>query len=156
MQFAAFVLKCCATTNSPASPMIPFSLIVISYLILFVAVLLGGTLFEFAVRPLYLMSSLGFINRILGAVFGLLRGLGVTAIIIFAMSYTPLNHDTRWQNSLAVRYSTPIFAAIQNNPNITLLKIDHDKIDYSAIHLLTNPQSTNINRITAINQVQST
>lgn len=156
MQFAAFVLKYCAKATSPASSMIPFSLLVISYLILFVGVLLGGTLFEFAVRPFYVISSLGFINRILGAVFGLLRGLGITAIIIFAMSYTPLNHDLRWQNSLAVKYSTPVFTAIRNNPKLTLMRIDYDKIDYNAINLLNNTPSTSTNKITAVDPAQST
>jgi membrane protein required for colicin V production len=70
-----------------------------SYAILFVAVLIVWAILARLVRMLIRATPLSGIDRLLGAGFGLLRGLVLLVAIATVVSLTPLAKSPAWQQS---------------------------------------------------------
>lgn len=62
--------------------------------------------------------GLGFVNRILGAVFGVLKGLLIATVVVMEASKTDLPETEEWQSAYSVPYlqslSENILTRIQN------------------------------------------
>lgn len=67
--------------------------------IVFVAVLIVGALVSFLMRKLIAGSGLSGSDRMLGMVFGLLRGLALVVLLVFILGFTPFPRDGWWQHS---------------------------------------------------------
>ena len=71
-----------------------------AYLILFVGVLLIGTMINYLIGSLLRASGLSGFDRILGLVFGVARGLLIVlALIILLPMALPVNQDLWWSQS---------------------------------------------------------
>lgn len=68
--------------------------------ILFVATLIVGAILNYVLAQLVIKTGLSGTDRLLGLVFGALRGvLLVSALLFFADSFTAANEETWWQQS---------------------------------------------------------
>jgi membrane protein required for colicin V production len=67
--------------------------------IVFVAVLIVGALISFLMRKLIAGSGLSGSDRLLGMVFGLLRGLALVVLLVFVLGFTPFPRDGWWRQS---------------------------------------------------------
>lgn len=77
--------------------------------ILFVATLIAGAIINFAIGKMVQATGLSGTDRVLGAVFGALRGvLIVSAILFFMDTFTAAANAEWWGNSLLI----PEFAII--------------------------------------------
>ncbi len=76
-----------------------------AFIILFLATLLVSSLLSIALSQLLKNLRLGWLNRILGGLFGLLRGVLIVTILVFLAGFTNLPKDSRWQSAM---FSSPL------------------------------------------------
>jgi len=109
---AFFVAK---TYASQVTPMMPESIpteslqILAAFLVLFLATLLVSSLLGIAISTIFKRIGLGWLNRLLGAVFGLVRGVLIVCILVFLAGLTDAPKDERWRNAM---FSSPIEALV--------------------------------------------
>jgi membrane protein required for colicin V production len=71
--------------------------------ILFIATLITGALVNYLISLLVEKTGLSGTDRVLGVVFGLIRGgLIVAAVLFFIDAFTPLSSSDAWQGSLLI------------------------------------------------------
>jgi len=80
-----------------------------AFLVLFLATLLLATLLAIAISAIFKKIGLGWLNRILGAVFGAFRGVLIVCILVLLAGMTEMPKDARWKNAM---FSAPIEALV--------------------------------------------
>ena len=93
-------------TDIPTEPL----RVLASNLILFFGVLLISSLLTIALSSLIKKIGLNWLNRGVGAFFGLARGLLIVCVLIFLAGLTNLPKDTRWTNAM---FSSPLEALVK-------------------------------------------
>ena len=101
---------------------------VLAFALIFVVVLIVGALIAFLLAKLVRAVGLGFVDRFLGAVFGLARGALVVLILVLLAGLTTLPQQDWWQN--ATLAPTLADAALSLRP--WLPPAWADRLDYSA------------------------
>jgi membrane protein required for colicin V production len=82
-----------------ASISVPSVRVLLGYAICFVAVLIGGAIVSYLLRKLVSGSGLSGTDRLLGMVFGLVRGFALVVLVVLLMKFTPVVRDDWWQTS---------------------------------------------------------
>jgi membrane protein required for colicin V production len=82
-----------------ASISAPSVRVLLGYALCFVTVLVAGAILSFLLRKLVSGSGLSGTDRLLGMVFGLVRGFALVVLIVLLMKFTPVVRDDWWQNS---------------------------------------------------------
>ena len=77
----------------------PSARLLLGYAICFIGVLIVGALFTFMIRKLIAVGGLSGSDRLLGMVFGLVRGLALVTLLVLVLGFTPLARDPWWQHS---------------------------------------------------------
>jgi len=78
---------------------LPSARLLLGYAICFIGVLIAGALVGFLMRKLVATSGLSGSDRMLGMLFGLLRGLAIVTIAVLILKFTPLPQDPWWKES---------------------------------------------------------
>lgn len=105
------------TYTSQLMPLMPLDIpseslrILAAFVVLFLATLLLSTLLAIAVSTVFKKVGLGWLDRMLGALFGMFRGLLIVCILVFLAGLTELPKDSRWKNAM---FSSPIEALVIN------------------------------------------
>ncbi|WP_176256813.1 CvpA family protein [Derxia lacustris] len=73
-------------------------------LIVFLGVMISSSLLGRLLAGALRAAGLGVVDRLLGAVFGLLRGLLAVALLIFVLGHTPVVQSAAWTGSLLLPY----------------------------------------------------
>ena len=73
--------------------------IVLAYAVCFIAVLIAGAIVAFLMRKLIEGSGLSGTDRLLGMVFGLVRGGALVVLVVFLFGFTPARRDPWWGQS---------------------------------------------------------
>lgn len=81
--------------------------LVISFIVLFLGVLLIGSMIGYMFSTVATGSGFGLLNRLMGVVFGGLRGYVVAVVIIFVLQLTPLGMQQAWAQSQLVQALQP-------------------------------------------------
>lgn len=103
------------TYSNEILPMMPADIpteslrILAAILVLFIATLLVATLLAIALSAIFNKIGLGWLNRFLGAFFGLARGIVIVSIIVFLAGLTDFPKDTRWRDAM---FSAPFEALV--------------------------------------------
>jgi len=96
-------------------PMIPVDIpteslrVLAAFLVLFLATLLLASLLGIALSAIIRKVGLGWLNRLLGAMFGVIRGLLIVCVLVFLAGLTSVPQDARWRNAM---FSAPIEALV--------------------------------------------
>jgi membrane protein required for colicin V production len=77
------------------------------FLALFIATLIAGSIINFLFTTASQGLGIGFVNRLLGAAFGVVRGYLVVLIILFVISISPLTSQVWWGQSQFVASFKP-------------------------------------------------
>jgi len=77
----------------------PSARIIIAFVGIFIAVLVVGALCNFLLGKLVSSTGLSGTDRLLGAIFGLLRGLAIVLAVVIVARFTPFPDDPWWQTS---------------------------------------------------------
>ena len=72
----------------------------VGYGVCFVAVLIVGALVRFALRRLIWSTGLSGIDRLLGMLFGFVRGVLIVTLLVFLVGLTGLTREPWWQQSM--------------------------------------------------------
>lgn len=112
----------------------------VSFIILFVLTLIAGAILSFVLSLLVEKTGLSGSDRLLGVIFGFMRGVLVVSVLILVVKLTNIPHDPMWQHSKLVPKFEPIEKWLQQFMD------DHVK-DYLPIHQLKkiNSGSDNVN-----------
>lgn len=78
-----------------------------AFLILFLATLLVSSLLGIALSEVFKKIGLGWLDRILGAVFGLARGIIIVGVAVLLCGLTALPRDPFWRDAM---FSAPLEA----------------------------------------------
>ncbi|HEX4885181.1 MAG TPA: CvpA family protein [Casimicrobiaceae bacterium] len=81
----------------PDHPLVPQA---VAFVLIFVSAIVAGALLAWPLRAVVHGAGLGFLDRGLGAVFGLARGALVLAVFAVAVGLSALPQRDWWQNSL--------------------------------------------------------
>ena len=81
----------------PEHPLLPQAL---AFVLIFVLAIVVGALLAWPLRAAIHGAGLGFVDRGLGAVFGLARGLLFVLVFVLAAGFSALPQRDWWQNSL--------------------------------------------------------
>ncbi len=98
-------------------PMMPVGIptdslrILAAFLVLFLATLLLSTLLAIAISAVFKKIGLGWLDRLLGAMFGVFKGLLIVCVLVFLAGLTELPKDARWKNAM---FSSPIEVLVIN------------------------------------------
>ncbi len=77
----------------------PSARILLAYAVCFIAVLIAGAIVTFLMRKLVEGSGLSGSDRLLGMVFGLMRGLALIVLVVLLLGFTPFPRDPWWRQS---------------------------------------------------------
>lgn len=97
-------------------PLLPYDIpseklkMLAAFIIVFLAVLLITSLIAIALSGLLKEIGLGWLNRLLGGVFGFLRGLLIVTVLMILAGMTQLPKDDRWTNAM---FSAPLEALVK-------------------------------------------
>lgn len=76
---------------------------IVAFAILFVSTLIVAGLINYLLSELVKMTGLSGTDRLLGMIFGLIRGvIIIMAILIFLPAIVPLDQESWWQSSLLI------------------------------------------------------
>ena len=82
-----------------ASISTPSVRVLLAYVVCFVTVLIAGAIVGFLMRKLVEGSGLSGSDRLLGMVFGLVRGFALVTLVVLLMGFTPFRRDPWWNES---------------------------------------------------------
>lgn len=103
------------TYTNQLLPMMPADIpteslrVLAAFLVLFLATLLLASLLGIAISAIFKKIGLGWLNRLLGALFGVVRGLLIVCVLVFLAGLTEVPKDARWRNAM---FSAPIEALV--------------------------------------------
>ncbi len=83
--------------------------LVAGFAIVFLGILLFASLLAIAISELFKQVGLGWLDRGLGAFFGLARGLLIVGVLVLLGGLTSLPKDARWRNAML---SAPLEALV--------------------------------------------
>ncbi len=78
---------------------LPSARLLLGYAICFFGVLIAGAIVSYLMRTLIAGSGLSGSDRMLGMMFGLLRGLAIVTLTVLVLRFTPLPRDPWWHRS---------------------------------------------------------
>jgi membrane protein required for colicin V production len=73
--------------------------VLLAYVVCFVTVLIAGAIVAFLMRKLVEGSGLSGSDRLLGMVFGLVRGFALVTLVVLLLGFTPFRRDPWWHES---------------------------------------------------------
>ena len=79
---------------------LPSARIIVGYALCFVAVLILGALLRFAIGRLIESTGLSGTDRLLGMLFGFVRGVLLVAVLVFLVGFTAFTRDPWWRQSV--------------------------------------------------------
>ncbi|MCB5187230.1 CvpA family protein [Methylobacillus caricis] len=80
-----------------------------AFLILFLSSLLVCSLLAIAISHIFKKIGLSWLDRSLGVIFGLARGIMIVGILVLLAGLTALPQDQRWRNAM---FSAPLEAMV--------------------------------------------
>lgn len=82
-----------------------------AFVILFLATLLVTSLLAIALSEVFKKVGLGWLDRWLGAIFGLARGVIIVGVLVLLAGLTSIPQDARWRNAM---FSAPLEALVMS------------------------------------------
>lgn len=82
-----------------ASISTPSARVILGYVVCFITVLIAGAIVTVLMRKLVAGSGLSGSDRLLGMVFGLVRGMALVVLVVFLLRFTPFSSDPWWNQS---------------------------------------------------------
>jgi membrane protein required for colicin V production len=82
-----------------------------AFVILLLGVLLISSLLSIALASIIRKIGLNWLNRSVGALFGLVRGLLIVCVLVFLAGLTSLPKDERWTNAM---FSAPLEVLVKS------------------------------------------
>jgi membrane protein required for colicin V production len=97
------------------APLLPQSIpgeslrLLAAFLILFLTTLLVSSLLAIALAEVFRKIGMGWLDRLLGALFGLARGVIIVGVVVMLCGLTALPREESWRNAM---FSAPLEALV--------------------------------------------
>lgn len=103
---------------------VSYAALAISYGVLFAGTMLAGAIISFFVSLIFQATVLGIGNRLLGGLFGFMRGFAFNLVIVFIIQLTSYGKSPAWQQSQLVEKFKPAAAWLSGlvSPSLEDLK----------------------------------
>jgi len=101
-----------AAIGADASQPVSYAAIGISFALIFAGTVMIGAMLSFFINLVFTVGVIGFGNRILGAAFGVCRGVLLSLAIIFVVQLTSFAKQEWWGQSLVVKRALPVVAQL--------------------------------------------
>lgn len=88
--------------------------LVISFVGLFLVTLIVGMLINYLIGQLVSNTGLSGTDRVLGIIFGIVRGVIVVVILLMIAGLTPLSKEEAWQKSVLIPHVVPLEQWLKN------------------------------------------
>ncbi len=137
LEYVKHAVSQSSSTPQPAS----YIAIAISFALLFIATIIVGAILKALLNLVVTGSVLGIGNRILGGIFGLVRGFLIIVFIIFLVQLSPLSNEQWWQQSKFVPQFQPAIAWLTNIVSPTLSNFK-EKFAPAMEKVMTTPTSS--------------
>lgn len=113
-----------SSIGANAEQSVSYIAIGISFLILFIGTLIVGSIISMIITRAVEGVGIGFVNRLLGGVFGLARGFLIVVVVIFLVQLTSAAQQTWWAQSQFVNSFQPAVAWVGGmiSPGLATLK----------------------------------
>jgi membrane protein required for colicin V production len=98
---------------STAKP-VSYMAIGVSFFVLFSSTMIVGAIVRMLLSIAVQTGLLGFGNRLLGGVFGAIRGFIINLVLIFLIQLTPMSSQAWWQHSQLVSMFQPAVVGLGN------------------------------------------
>jgi membrane protein required for colicin V production len=79
-----------------------------AYVGLFVGVLIIGGFLNYLVGKLVEKTGLSGTDRLMGGIFGAIRGVALVLALVIVAGFTPIPNDPWWNESAGIRYLLPL------------------------------------------------
>ncbi len=76
------------------------------FVVVFIIAMFAGSLVTWLISRLFRVAGLRPADRVLGAVFGALRGVVLILVAAVLVSMTPMQHDAWWTQSVGAHWAT--------------------------------------------------
>jgi len=76
------------------------------FVLVFIGTVFAGSILTWLISRLFQVAGLRPADRVLGAVFGLMRGVIVLLVVAVLVSMTPLHADAWWNESVGANWAT--------------------------------------------------
>lgn len=86
---------------------------VMAFILIFVTVMIIGVIVNYLLASLLKKTGLRTSDRMLGGLFGIVRGMLVVALITIVVELTPLVDSESWRESTIVAYLQPVMGQMQ-------------------------------------------
>jgi membrane protein required for colicin V production len=118
----------------------PLLRLLVGYGLCFIGVLILGALVRFAIHTLVDSTGLGGTDRLLGMIFGFVRGLLLVALLVFLVDQSPFAREPMWQQSTLLPQFNNLAAWLEHEmpPNVR----QHLHPENIPLHLPNLPGST--------------
>jgi len=102
----------------------------ISFIAIFIGILIIGSVINYFVSRAVDAGGISVGNRILGGVFGLIRGFLINLVLVFLIQLSPLSLQAVWTQSLFVQSFQPIVHLLENmvQPGLQNMKVNLNHI----------------------------
>ena len=88
--------------------------IVVAFALIFVVALILISIFSHLIYRILSLTGISGVDRSLGTLFGLIRGVVIVSVLILAATFMDFTSHPWWQNSLLVGYFNPVTGFIQS------------------------------------------
>ena len=76
--------------------------VAVSFLVLFLATMIVGSLMSFLLNHLMKQAGLSGTDRVIGLIFGFARGVIIVSLLVWLGQYTPFAKDQLWLESMLI------------------------------------------------------
>ena len=97
-----------------------------AFALVFIAMLLMGALINFFLVKIVHSTGLTGTDRLLGAVFGVARGVVIAAVLIWFGQMTPVKEDSWWKQSVTIPHVQRVIDWVQAEFPIAKKKLSED------------------------------
>jgi len=114
---------------------LPSARIIVGYVLCFLVVLLLGALLRFAISRLVESTGLSGTDRLLGMVFGFVRGVVLVALLVFLVGFTAFTRDPWWKESVLLPQFQRVAAWLEQRVPASVREHIHPDADAVLGHL---------------------
>ena len=82
--------------------------IVVAFAVIFIVALISFSIISYLLYKLLSIAGISGVDRSLGTLFGLIRGLVIVAFLILASNFMDFSSQPWWKESLLVSYFSPL------------------------------------------------
>lgn len=81
----------------------------LAFLLIFFGLLVVGSLIGYLIKKIFILGPMKSVDRLLGAFFGVLRGLVISSVILMGLIVFPINRKWVTESTLAPYAEKPIY-----------------------------------------------